>query len=93
MQLEDLYALGIEGKGWGLGNGGEEEYDRLEDRKKWGSNGVKAFPESQGEWYLSPPKPDNSCPHISFVLQGEAGEPALFPVPELGPLQHPASFS
>lgn len=49
MQLEDLYALGIEGKGWGLGNGGEEEYDRLEDRKKWGSNGVKAFPESQGE--------------------------------------------
>lgn len=42
---------------------------------------------------MSPsPKLNNSSPHISFVLLGEAGEAALFPIPVLGPLQHLASF-
>ena len=37
--------LGIEGNGWGFGEGmkGKKEYERLEDRKNWGSDGAKAF--------------------------------------------------
>lgn len=38
--------LVLKGKGGVGGAGGEEGYDRLGDRKKWGSNGVKASPGS-----------------------------------------------
>ena len=49
------------------------------------------LPGSQGKRCLLSPKLNNSSPHISFVLLGEAGEAALFPIPVLGPLQHLAS--